>query len=707
HPLAQVRRKQHRGFSVYRHKLGGHRLRVSEFRPLGNSLFSVRQAARPTQSPPPSQAAQGGTPSGLAEPFRAMPGTSGMGPGGPAARFSGRQRPDSLKAILPRVLGLFRAEAGPLALVALLAVLETLLVLSGPLLIGRAIDSMTVVAAAGSPAALLPPWPVLALALAFAAAACSSAATGWIMAGASQRLVGGLRGSLFTTLTQLPLSTIDRWDHGDLMSRVSNDVDTMSVTLAQSTVQLLGNVLAVVATLAIMLSVNPLLTLASIVPVPLVFLLASTITRRTRGLFRKQQEALGEVNARVEEAITGIAAVKAYGREALLLSQFDEANQRLSSVGSRAQLWTGYLMPIMNVIGNLGYVSVAVSGGLIAVSGGISVGLVATFLAWSRQFVRPLNEIANTWNTLMSAFAGAERVFSLLDEPKEAPDSPDAVDIETMYRGVSTPAAAGGAAATPAAAGGAAADRQSALGDITFNDVEFSYLPGRPVLSGLSFRIAAGSSLAMVGRTGAGKTTMASLLQRFYAPGSGSILIGGLDIARYRKSSLRRAFGVVLQDPWLFSGTVRENLVYGRPEADSEEMARALEGAGAAGMVARLPEGLDTMLVEGGRNLSQGERQLVGLARALLAAPRFLILDEATSSIDARTELHIQERMFALMKGRTSVVIAHRLSTIRDLDRIVVLEDGRVVEEGDHDSLMALAGRYAALVQVQAGVGAT
>ncbi len=636
-------------------------------------------------------------PAELAEPFRGMSGPPRVGPGGPAARFAGRQGPDSLKAILPRVAGLFRAEAAPLALVAFLAVLETSLVLAGPLLIGRAIDRMTVAAAADGIAITLPGWPVLALALAFAAAACTSAATGWIMAGASQRLVGGLRSSLFTTLTQLPLSTIDLRDHGDLMSRVSNDVDTMSVTLAQSSVQLLCNGLAVLATLVIMLSVNPLLTLASLLPVPLVFLLASTITRRTRGLFRKQQEALGEVNARVEEAITGIAAVKAYGREGLLLGQFNEANRRLSAVGSRAQLWTGYLMPIMNVIGNLGYASVAVAGGFIAVSGGISVGLVATFLAWSRQFVRPLNEIANTWNTLMSAFAGAERVFSLLDEPRESPDSPDAIDLDAS----STDAAG---ALIQACSDAPDEGRSSAApGDITFQDLGFSYLPGRPVLSGLSFRIAAGSSLAMVGRTGAGKTTMASLLQRFYEPDSGSILIGGLDIRRYRKASLRRAFGVVLQDPWLFSGTVRENLVYGRPEAEGAEIGRALEGAGATAMVARLPEGLDTVLVEGGRNLSQGERQLVGLARALLAAPRFLILDEATSSIDARTELHIQERMFALMKGRTSVVIAHRLSTIRDLDRIVVLEGGRVVEEGDHASLMELAGRYAALVQVQAG----
>ncbi|MEI6876743.1 MAG: ABC transporter ATP-binding protein, partial [Spirochaetota bacterium] len=593
-------------------------------------------------------------------------GSSRFGPG-----FLGdKPRPRRLGGSIGRVANLFRPEFGFIVLIVLFSVIETGLVMAGPWLIGREIDLMNRGLGQMGPEFIR---ITLLLLVSYALAALASSINGLIMAGLSQRLVSGMRQSLFASLTRLPLAFFDRRSHGDIMSRVANDVDAVSITLTQSFAQLIASAISVSATLALMLCLNPLLALASLLPVPLVFLLTRGISKRTRSLFKAQQAALGAVNGRVEESITGIEAVKAFGREEALLKAFEEENEALRKIGSRAQIWTGFLMPIMNVIGNLGYASVSIVGGILAVGGGISVGLVASFLSWSRQFVRPLNEIANTWNSMMSALAGAERVFEVLDEEPE-PDSPTGA---------------------PLVGEGA--------GELEFRSVDFAYLPGVPVISGLSFLAHPGSRTAIVGRTGAGKTTIANLLQRFYQPESGAIRLDGVDITNYDKKSLRRAFGVVLQDTWLFSGSVRDNITYARPDADEDSIARALSNSGAAEAIARLSHGLDTRILEGGRNLSQGERQLVALARAVLGEPRFLILDEATSSIDARTELHIQRSMLAMMGKRTSVVIAHRLSTIRDADLIIVLDSGRVVESGSHESLLALGGYYASLVEAQAG----
>jgi ATP-binding cassette subfamily B protein len=598
---------------------------------------------------------------------------AGRGPGGSLRQGPGflgpRQRPGRLGETVRRLLKLFVPERGAVAVILSLTLVDSALTMAGPWIIGRAIDAMAARSAGGLPLATV----VLLLLAAYLLSALATSTTGWIMAGLSQRLVSGMRRSLFQSLTGLPLAFFDRRSHGDLMSRVANDVDALSVTLAQATLQLVSSGVSVSATLVLMLCLNPLLALASLVPVPFVFLLARGISRKTRTLFKEQQSALGQANGRVEESVTGIEAVKAFGREAEILASFEVENERLRKVGVRAQIWTGFLMPIMNVIGNLGYAAVAVTGGLLAIGGGVSVGLVASFLSWSRQFVRPLNEIANTWNTMMSALAGAERVFEILDEEKEPADPVGALDFD----------------------GG--------RGELEFVAVDFSYVEGRPVLSKLGFHAPAGSRTAIVGRTGAGKTTIANLLQRFYDPASGNILIDGIDIARYGRRSLRRAFGVVLQDSWLFSGTVRDNISYANPDADETAVAAALAKAGAAEAIARLPLGIDTPVLEGGRNLSQGERQLVALARAVLAEPRFLVLDEATSSIDARTELHIQRSMLGMMGSRTSIVIAHRLSTIKDADRILVIDAGRLIEAGKHRELMAEGGAYAALVSAQAG----
>jgi ATP-binding cassette subfamily B multidrug efflux pump len=612
-----------------------------------------------------------------------VPGMPGRGPGtGPGMRGGPRVRPRNLRRAMRRTWAYFRGERGRLGLVFSFILLDSSLAMAGPYLIGRGVDALAALAVSpASPVATIlgaAALPVRALTLAafallgaYLGSALLQATEGWLMAGISQRMVRNIREGLFDKMQRLPLSYYDTRPHGDLMSRLTNDVDAVSVTVSQSAVQLMSGVVVVTGTLIIMLALSPVMAAVSLVPVPLVFLLTSTISRRTRVLFKEQQDALGLLNGHVEETVSGIQAVKAFGREPEAGARFGLINEELRRVGTRAQIWTGFLMPMMNVINNIGFAFVAVTGGLLAVRGLISIGLIATFISYSRQFVRPLNDIANTYNTLMSAVAGAERVFEVMDETEEAADSAGA-------RPLGEP-----------------------KGIVEFQDVSFGYRADVPVLKDVSFTAPAGSVTAIVGRTGAGKTTIVNLLSRFYEITAGRILIDGVDIRDYSRSTLRRAFGVVLQDGWLFAGTVRENILYGRPDATEEEMRRAAELAGASHAIERLPQGYETRLVESGANLSQGQRQLIGIARAVLAAPRLLILDEATSSVDARTELHIQQGMMQLMKGRTSFIIAHRLSTIRDADSVLVVDAGKIVERGSPEELVRSNGYFRKLYETQ------
>ena len=618
------------------------------------------------------------------QPVPGMPGRgAGSGPGA-LARGAPIERPASLGKTLRRIWTYFGGERGRILLTSAFILVDAGLGMAVPLLIGRGIDAISALPGGSgrSMASVLGTMgtPVYALAVAalcllaaYLGDAILQAVDGWIMAGVSQRMVRNVREGFFDKMQRLPLAFFDTRPHGDLMSRLTNDVDAVSVTVSQSAVLLMSGVVVVAGTLAIMIALSPIMAAASLLPVPLVFALTSTISRRTRTLYRAQQNALGSLNGHIEETVSGIQAVKAFGREPESREQFARINERLRRDGARAQIWTGFLMPMMNVIGNLGFAAVAVTGGFMAARGIITVGLIATFIAYSRQFVRPLNDIANTWNSLMSAVAGAERVFEVMDEREEPADVPGARDLQVPR------------------------------GDVEFRSVSFGYRPDVPVLKGIDLKAPAGSVTAIVGRTGAGKTTIVNLLTRFYEISAGRILIDGIDIREYSRASLRRSFGVVLQDGWLFSGTVRENILYGRPDASEEDLRRAVVLAGADHAIERLPEGFDTVLVESGANLSQGQRQLIAIARAALAAPTLLILDEATSSVDARTELRIQQGMLELMKGRTSFIIAHRLSTIRDADTVLVVDAGRIVERGSPEELAAADGYFHQLYETQRG----
>jgi ATP-binding cassette subfamily B protein len=420
-----------------------------------------------------------------------------------------------------------------------------------------------------------------------------------------------------------------------------------------------------------MLILSPKLTLASLITVPLVLLLTRTISRRTRVLFKEQQAALGMLNGHIEENVSGIQVVKAFGREGKAFEDFEELNTRLRDIGTKAQIWSGYIMPMMNVINNIGFAAVALVGGVLATRGEVSVGLIASFISYSRQFTRPLNDLANVYNALQTALAGAERVFETMDEAEEKPDAAGAITLSRPE------------------------------GRVEFKNVYFAYRPDVQVLRDINFEAPPGSVTALVGPTGAGKTTIVNLIARFYDATSGDILIDGKDIMSFSRRSLRRGLGIVLQDGWLFTGSVRENILYGRPGASQEELEKAAAMANADHFIRRLPKGYDTILGEGGASLSEGQRQLLSIARVIVADPAILILDEATSSVDTRTELHIQEAMIALMRGRTSFIIAHRLSTIRAADRIMVIDGGRIVESGDHATLMAAGGFYANMYESQ------
>ncbi|MDR0397172.1 MAG: ABC transporter ATP-binding protein/permease [Oscillospiraceae bacterium] len=583
-------------------------------------------------------------------------------------------KPKNMKRTLLRLWAYFKTERLWLAAVFALETLRAATTLLAPYWIGRGIDAAGLIDINGM-------HPVLIIAgllvIAYAVGNVSQMLTSYIMAAVSQRTVKLLRSGLFDHMQRLPVSYFDTHAHGDIMSRVTNDIDNVSSTISTSTSQLMGLVLSLIGSLFMMLSISPLMTLALLVPSALALLLTRTITTRTRPLFSRQQAALGGMMGQLEESVSGLAVVHAFNREAESIEDFDIRNREYFRSSLSAMVWSGLMMPLMNVINNLSLTFIAYAGSTLALSGMISIGVIASFVTYSRQFIRPLNDVANIYNTLQTAVAGAERVFEMFDEAEETPDAPDAATLER------------------------------ADGEVSFKNVVFGYNPNAPVIQDVSFDVPAGSSIALVGRTGAGKTTLVNLLARFYELTGGSITIDGIDVRRYTRSSLRRAFGIVLQDTVLFEGSVLDNIRYGNPDASEDECAQAARRAEADPFIRRLPEGYNTMLTESGGNLSAGQRQLLAIARAILADCPILILDEATSSVDTRTEQRIQRAMLELMRGRTTFLIAHRLSTIRDANRILVLDQGRIVEQGTHDQLLAAGGVYAGMWNSQAANLAT
>lgn len=493
----------------------------------------------------------------------------------------------------------------------------------------------------------------------------------FIMAGVSQKVVYDLRRDIDEKLARLPLKFFDSHTHGELLSRFTNDVDNISATLQQSITQVITSVTTVVGVLIMMLTISPLLTLISIIVIPLSGILMMMVVKRSQKYFIGQQKKLGELNGHIEEMYTGHNVVKAFGHEKKAINEFDEVNEGLYDVGWRAQFLSGLVMPIINFIGNLGYVLVAVVGGVLVTKGRITVGDIQAFIQYNRQFTQPIAQVAQISNIIQSTVASAERVFELLDEEEVIPEPVNPVKAK--------------------------AD----CGAVEFEHVKFGYREDRILINDMNIKAEPGQMVAIVGPTGAGKTTLVNLLLRFYELNGGRILVDDVDITEMNRADLRKKFGMVLQDTWLFNGTIRDNIAYGKKNATEEEIIAAAKAAHADHFIRVLPEGYDTILNEEVSNISQGQKQLLTIARALLADPEIMILDEATSSVDTRTELQIQNAMKTLMKGRTSFVIAHRLSTIREADVILVMKDGDVIETGNHETLMAQNGFYADLYNSQ------
>jgi ATP-binding cassette subfamily B protein len=568
------------------------------------------------------------------------------------------------------------AAMGPERKMALVVVLATLasvsLAVTGPRILGAATDVVVDGAIGGTGVDFDRLRDLLGLAVAvYVASALLSFVQSWVLAGVLQATMRRLRAQVEDKVHRLSLSYVDRTPRGDLLSRVTNDIDNVSQSLQQSLSQLLQSGLTIIGVLVMMVLISPLLALVGLVTVPASILIVRFVVKRSKRRFVAQWMHTGALNAQAEEAFAGHALVKVFGQREAFEARFRAENEALYQASYRAQFLAGTVQPMMMFLGNLNLVAIAVFGGMRVASGAISIGDVQAFIQYSRQFTQPLTQVASMLNVLQSGLASAERVFELLDEPEEAPD-PDEPARPAVTRG-----------------------------RVAFEDVSFSYSPDEPLIEGLSLVAEPGQTIAIVGPTGAGKTTLVNLILRFYEVDAGRITLDGVDIATMSRADLRSNVGMVLQDTWLFGGTIGENIAYGDLEADEEAVHAAARAAYVDRFVHSMPEGYDTLVDDEGGVISAGEKQLLTIARAFLSDPTILILDEATSSVDTRTEVLIQEAMAALRATRTSFVIAHRLSTIRDADRILVMEAGRIVEQGSHHELLAAGGAYAALYESQ------
>ena len=602
-----------------------------------------------------------------------------MGRGGPMGAFGMPvQKAKNFRATLFRLLGYFRPQKYLLLVVLVAAILSALFNIVGPKILGLAITKLFegfVLKLRHVPGAAIDFGYIGNVLLILLGLYVISSIFGYIqqyvMAGVAQRTVYTMRRQVDEKLGRLPLKFYDTRTHGEIMSRAINDLDNISSTLQQSLTQLITSAVTLVGVVVMMLTISPLLSLVVVLTLPLSVFVTTTIAKRSQTYFARQQRVLGELNGHVEEMYNGHKIVKAFGRERASIATFDSLNDKLYDAGWRAQFVSGMIMPLMNFIGNIGYVFVAVIGGIMVTQRAITLGDVQAFIQYARQFTMPITQLASITNTIQLTIASAERVFELLDETEESPDAANAPMI-----------------AEP-------------RGEVQFEHVRFGYSEGAPLMEDMNIDVRPGQMIAIVGPTGAGKTTLVNLLMRFYDVNGGAIRLDGVDIRELRRGNLRRMFGMVLQDTWLFNDTIRENIAYGREHATEGEIVAAAKAAQADHFIRTLPHSYDTVLNQDATNISQGQKQLLTIARAFLADPAVLILDEATSSVDTRTEILIQKAMSELMKGRTSFVIAHRLSTVRDADLILVMNHGSIIEQGTHEGLLAKGGFYAELYNSQ------
>lgn len=615
--------------------------------------------------------AQQGPPPGMAF------GRGPMGFGGPT------QKAKDAKGTLKRLLGYLKQHKVQIIIIFITAVLSTLFGIVSPKIMGKVTTHLfkfALMKLKGTAGAVIDfdyiGRILLILVGLYLISALFTFIQQFIVAGLAQKIVFKLRKDVQDKLTRLPLKYFDSRTHGEILSRATNDVDNIGTTLQQVLSQFISSIVLLIGTIVMMFTISLWLTLIALITLPLSILITKKIASYSKKYFAAQQKTIGELNGHVEEMYGGHTIVKAFGHEAKSVGKFTEINEKLYDSGWRAQFISGIIMPLMIFVGNIGYVLVSVVGGVLVTTQAITIGDVQAFIQYSQQFTMPITQVASIANLIQSALASGERVFELLDEEEETPE----VAVESSV----------------------AAPR----GNVSFENVSFGYKEDALIIEGMSIAINEGQTVAIVGPTGAGKTTIVNLLMRFYEIEGGRIVIDGVDIREMKRSKLRSLFGMVLQDTWLFNGTIRDNIAYGREGASKEEVVQAAKAAYADHFIRTLPEGYDTLLNEEASNLSQGQKQLLTIARAILADPAILILDEATSSVDTRTEVHIQKAMTELMQGRTSFVIAHRLSTIRDADLILVMKGGSVIEQGSHQELIELNGFYTELYNSQFAVGA-
>ena len=597
-------------------------------------------------------------------------------PGGPMGARVNKEKPKNIGKTLMRLLKYIGKSKALILLLLFIMAIVTVSDLAGPALQGAAIDTIRIVDGRLTVDMEAMVGYLSVMGVLFVISASMTLLQGFLAAKLSQNTVYVLRNDLFRKISKLPIKYTDTHRHGDIMSRMTNDVENVSNAISQSITSLISSVLTLVGAFSMMIYYNWIMALIACVTIPITITLSSTLAKFMRKYFVRRQVLLGQINGQVEEMVTSYKTVVAYGKEKQAVADFSRASAELKKCSISARVWGSIMGPCMNFLGNLQYVLIAAFGGYFVLNPvpfmrTLTIGNIQSMLQYSKKFTRPVNEIANQYATILTALAGAERIFEIMDSADEIDEGQSAVCIEEIN------------------------------GNIEFRALDFFYEEGEPVLKGLNLSVKAGQKIAIVGATGSGKTTIVNLLTRFYELNGGNITVDGIDITDLPKETLRKSIAIVLQDTVLFSDTIRNNIKYGRADATDEEMKQAAALARADTFIERLPDGYDTVLSESGSNLSQGQRQLLSIARAVLADPKILILDEATSSVDTRTEMHIQQAMVALMQNRTSLIIAHRLSTIRDADQIVVIKNGVVAEAGNHEELLAAGGEYYQLYKNQ------